>query len=290
MVRGEQDVPVRTVAPSVAHSVEGGLRYRHWPTEQEPKAVVQILHGLGEHSGRYEHVARHLNRAGYAVFCHDHLGHGESPGKRAFVRHFDDYSPGIDDIRQLITAEYPSLPCVLLGHSMGGLLAAATVLRQPTHYLSMVLSGPAFATPVPPPALLQWLVRILARIAPGLGVLALDPNAVSRDPRVVDHYRADPLVHHGKVTAGLALALFSTMAEVLERAHEVQLPLLVMHGSADALTDPEGSRMFVERVGSGDKTLTLWPGLYHEIFNEPESEAVLAAMTNWLNERIGDRR
>ena len=263
-----------------------GLRYRHWPVEGQPRAVVMLVHGLGEHSGRYEALAAEMVGRGFAVLAPDHIGHGESPGPRVFVSHFDDYLPGVRQCRALATERYPDVPCFLLGHSMGGLIAARVLLDDADHYRGALFSGPAFAAAEPPSALLMTIGRLLARLAPKLGMMALDASGVSRDPEVVAAYNADPLVNHGKVTAGLAVAIFDAMAQVMSRAGEITLPVLIMHGGDDIMAAPEGSQTFAEQVGATDKTLKLLPGLYHEIFNEPEGPDIIAQYADWIEARL----
>ena len=172
---------------------------------------------LGEHSGRYQEVAAALNARGFAVVAPDHLGHGESPGHRVFVNHFDDYLAGVRDCRQVLAQSYPDLPCFVLGHSMGGLITARLLLEDQEKYCGALFSGPAFAAAEVPPAPVMWIGRLLAKLMPSAGMLALDGSGVSRDPVVVAAYEADTLVNHGKVTAGLGIALIDAMDRVIDR-------------------------------------------------------------------------
>ena len=268
-------------------TLPSGVKYRHWRPEGAVKAVVLLLHGLGEHSGRYQQVASLMCARGFAVVAPDHIGHGESPGARVMVRSFDDYLPAVDALRSIIDADYPQTPCFLLGHSMGGLLAARILLDQQQRYQGALLSGPAFAAAEPPPAIVQWIAKLLAKVAPGLGVMALDASGVSRDPKVVTAYNNDPLVNHGKVTAGLAVAIFATMERVMSEAAAITLPILVCHGGADTMATPEGSEAFVAAISASDKTLKIFPGLFHEIFNEPEGDDIVAAYCDWIEARLG---
>ncbi len=263
-----------------------GLRYRHWRAGQKTKAVVLLAHGLGEHSGRYEAFAEHCNANDIAVIAPDHRGHGQSPGERVFVKSFDEYLSGMRECRAIVTADYPQLPCFLFGHSMGGLIAARLLLQDQRQYAGAMLSGPAFVVSEPPSAPVLWLGRLLARLLPKAGMLALDANGVSRDPEVVAAYRDDPLVHHGKVTAGLGIALIDAMAQTLQDASAITLPIIMMHGGADTLAAAAGSERFFQNIGSTDKTLRLLPGLYHEILNEPEGDSVALDYIHWLEDRL----
>ncbi|MCH1491834.1 MAG: lysophospholipase [Luminiphilus sp.] len=263
-----------------------GIRYRHWAPDGEPKAAVVLVHGLGEHSGRYQHVAEAFIARGFAVVAPDHMGHGESPGERVFVSHFDDYLAGVRECRQLISSHYPERPCFILGHSMGGLITARLLLEDQAQYQGALFSGPAFAAGEPPPAPVMWIGRLLAKLLPRMGMLALDGSGVSRDPKVVAAYEADPLVNHGKVTAGLGIAIFDAMDQVMNQAGTLTLPMLIMHGGADTLAAPAGSEAFAERVTAKDVSLQILPGLYHEIFNEPEGEGIVATYADWIEARL----
>ena len=265
-------------------TLESRLVWQSWRPES-PKAIVLIAHGLAEHSGRYPHVAEALTQAGYAVFAVDHAGHGQSPGKRGGVYDFNILIEGMLELDRHARVALPGLPVTLLGHSMGGLIAALTALREQDRFKALVLSGPAVIAPDPPPAWQEAIVRFLARVAPSLGALALDSNEISGDPDVVQAYLDDPLVYNGKVPAGLVVAIFDAMADLRERARSLELPMLLMHGSEDKLTAPEGATLVYQEAAATDKTIKMWPGLKHEIFNEPEQVEVLAEMTEWLDAR-----
>lgn len=262
------------------------LFYREWlPANDTPKALVLVAHGLAEHIGRYEYVAQKLTAAGYGVMGVDHVGHGQSKGTRCFVHAFEDYLDGIDALYAQARKDHLDLPVVMLGHSMGGLIAASSVLRDPDRYHALVLSGPAVVPPVAPPWIQKFIVRLMSKYAPKQGVLQLDASAISRDPAVVDAYQNDALVFSGKVTARLASELFDAMGLLQDRAGDLTLPLLLMHAGADKLTAPAGSTLLHDRATSTDKTLRLFDGLYHEIFNEPERDVVIDEMTTWLDAR-----
>lgn len=264
----------------------GGVFYRHWPASGSCRGVILLAHGLGEHSGRYQGFADFFCARGIAVVAPDHIGHGHSPGRRAHTGSFAEFLQPLLQLRALIDQWYPSSPCFLLGHSLGGLIAARLLLDAQGQFAGAALSAPALAVAEPPSPLLLWINRVLARIWPTLGMLKLDASQVSRDPEVVAAYEADPLVHHGKVSARLVAELFATMKEVNTRRAEITLPLLLMHGEADVMTAPAGSRGFSAGVGSADVTLRLYPGLYHEIFNEPERLQVLEDLDQWLQQRL----
>lgn len=269
----------------VRHSAARGtsrLYQQTWEPDENTRAVVLLVHGLGEHSGRYAHVADHLTRRGFAVYSLDHYGHGKSDGHAGFVESFSVYLDGVDELAKKARAEHPSLPLFLLGHSMGGLIAAAWLLTNQDAVRACVLSGPLLKTDQAPSALLLALNRLLSALVPTLPMIELDASGISRDPAVVDAYVNDPLVFHGKLTARLIAELSATMDNTLSRASDIHVPVIFMHGEQDLLTSPSGSKEMFAGVSSEDKTLKLYPGLYHEIFNEPEQDAVLADMSAWL--------
>lgn len=269
--------------------LSGDIFYRHWPPAEPARGAVLLAHGLGEHSGRYQHVADLLGGRGFAVVAPDHSGHGRSPGRRAHIDRFESFFPPLDALRGEIDRWYPGLPCFLLGHSMGGLIAARYLLERPDRFAGAALSGAALAVPEAPPAVLLWINALLSRLWPTLGLMQLDATQVSRDPAVVESYLDDPLVHDGKASARLVSELFRAMGEVAARRADIDLPLLVMHGEADAMTAASGSADFHAGVGSADKTLRIYPGLYHEIFNEPEWQQVLEELAGWLEARSAPR-
>ncbi len=266
--------------------LRSGLFYRSWPAGDQARAVVLISHGLGEHSGRYEHVAAAFNATGLHVFALDHLGHGQSPGKRAFVNRFSELTDGVAELRAHIAQEFPSMPVYLVGHSLGGLIAASTVLGAAKDYAGLLMTGPALGVPTPPPAWQVLLLRIFSAVAPGLKALELDANAICRDPAVVEEYVADPLVHHENIPARMVVSLFDEGARVMASAKDISLPVLLLHGAEDQLTSASASTEFVDMLASSDKQCTIYDGMYHELFNEPEQEAILKTCCEWITARV----
>lgn len=278
---------------------EGTLEFRHseargssrlyrqsWLPDADTRAGVLLVHGLGEHSGRYGHVAASLAQRGFALHALDHYGHGKSDGHGGHVPRFSVFLDGVAALLEDVRKTSPDLPLFMLGHSMGGLIAARFMLTQQAAFRAVALSGPAFGSDETPPAIVLWLNRLLSALVPTLPVIALDPTLVSRDRAVVEAYVNDPLVHHGKLTSRLGAEMTNAMEDTLARAAEVTLPLLILHGDADKLTAPSGSAEFHANAGSADKTLKLYPGLFHEIFNEPERDTVLADLGNWLESQL----
>ena len=259
--------------------------YRHWPVSQA-RAVMLLVHGLGEHCGRYQAFAEFMNARRIAVVAPDHVGHGLSPGPRAFCRRAEDFMAPLDTLRDMIDEWYPGQPCFLVGHSMGGLIAARYLLDHQSEFAGAALSGAALEMTEPPSTITLWISRLISKVWPTLGLLQLDATQVSRDPVVVQKYVDDPLVHSGKVSSRLVTELFTMMDDVSAGRSGIALPMLVMHGEADAMTAAEGSRNFHAVIGSEDKTLRIYPGLYHEIFNEPERLEVMGELADWVEAHI----
>lgn len=264
--------------------------YQYWLPAVDTHAVIILVHGAGEHSGRYERFAAYCADRGYAVAALDHRGHGKSSGTRVHVQRFDDYLDGLEVFHRQVANDWPQLPLFLLGHSLGGLIGSRYLLRHQSDFAGCVLSGPAIMTEIEPGWLQTLLIRLLARVYPSAGVLQLDATGVSRDPEEVQRYLEDPLVHNGKMTARLVSELFDAMTAIRSTASGINLPILLLHGGADAMTAPEGSRFLYNSIGSQDKELKIYPGLFHEIFNEPEYLAVYADVLTWCESKLPESR
>lgn len=262
----------------------GEIFWQRWEAEGAAKGVVVIAHGVSEHSGRYTHVAERLNAAGYDVYALDHRGHGRSEGGRANIGRMASTVADVGTLIAIARERSPGLKLFLVGHSMGGAIALEFALEREGEIDGLVLSAPAAALEAA--SRFELLAgRALSVIAPGLGVFAVDPETVSRDPEVVSDYAADPLNHHGKLPARTVAELAGAIETFSERAPGLSLPLLVMVGTGDRLVPPEASYMVERRAGSADKKLIAYEGLYHEILNEPERERVLDDLVAWLDER-----
>ncbi len=266
----------------------GGVRivYDVWTPDEAPRAVVILSHGFGEHARRYDHVAQRFGRDALVTYALDHRGHGRSGGKRVLVKDISEYTGDFDTLVGIAAKEHPGATRIVLGHSMGGGIVFAHGVEHPDNYDLMVLSGPAVAAQTAVSPLLARLAKTIGAVAPGLPLQQLDAGAISRDPAVVNAYNTDPLVHQGKVPAGLARALMLVGETMPQRAPSLTAPLLVVHGSDDHLIPVEGSRQLVAAVGSSDVELKVYPGLYHEVFNEPEQDQVLDDVVSWINARL----
>ncbi len=261
------------------------IYWQAWTPEQ-PKALVVLAHGLHEHSGRYAHVAERLNRAGYAVHTVDHEGHGKSGGTKGNVGSMAGVLDDFDRVRRTAQELHPGLPLVVLGHSLGGLIALDyLVSKGQDGVAALAVSGAAVDTSSAGGLQLK-LAPVIGRLAPNLGVLLLGADNVSRDPVVVKDYENDPLNHNGKVRARTGSEMLLSVQRVVDGLPRITVPVVIMHGTEDKLVPVAGSELINERIGSPDKTLKLYDGLYHEIFNEPEQDQVLDDLVAWLDAHV----
>lgn len=252
----------------------------------KPKANVLIVHGLGEYSERYAHVAEYLNRRDYAVYTYDHLGHGKSDGIRAYIPSIDLYKNDLIEMITKIKEKSPDLPLFAIGHSMGGGVLAYTLATSTLPISGAITSAAALK---PGDDISKFLIKIssfLGWIFPKLPTIKLDHTAISRDEKVVEKYNTDPMIFHKKLPARTGAQLLKAMKVTQKNAINIQLPILVLHGTEDRLTNIEGSKEFFARVSSKDKQLKLYEGLYHEIMNEPEQLQILEDMTTWLDNQL----
>lgn len=279
------DPPASEALPTRAGQ---SLALHHWPLPRpRRRATVLLVHGLGEHMGRYDRLARRLNRWGLGVHGHDHHGHGGSEGARGALpapdRLVDDLAQVLDAVRARME---PGEPLVLLGHSMGGLVAAALVARGLRPVDLLVLSSPALAARLNP--LQRLLLATLPRVLPELRVgNGLDARHLSHDAALVAAYRADPLCHD-RISARLARFIATEGPAVVAHAPQWRVSTLLLWGGDDRIVDPAGCRAFAEAAPQHLVTARGFAGLYHEIFNEDEerAEPVFALLHGWLDARL----
>jgi alpha-beta hydrolase superfamily lysophospholipase len=264
-------------------AADGQLLYgQGWLADGDPKAVVCLVHGLGEHSGRYTWLAGELNAAGYSVLSFDLRGHGKTLGIRG---HCPSYDLGMDDIAHLIEeakTRFPGKPVFLYGHSLGGSLVLNFALRRRPQITGVISTSPGLETGSKLPGWQIAMSKVLNVIAPATTIEnGLELANLSHDQAVIDAYKADPLVH-SKISVRSAMDLLESGQWALAHAGEFSLPLLIQQGSADKLVSPAATRAFVEKV-KGDITYKEWPGLFHETHNEFEKKEVVAVTIKWLN-------
>lgn len=262
------------------------IYYQGWLPEGDAKAVLLIVHGLGEHSGRYMNVVNHFVPLGYAIYALDHIGHGKSGGAREVVERFSDFTGTLTIFYNMVTGWQAGKPIFLLGHSMGGTIAAYYLLDHQDNFTGAVISAALVKVS---PNITQTTItvgKLLSKVAPKVGILPLDPTSISRDPAVVEAYVNDPLVFHGKTPARLAAEMLAAMIRITAEAGRIRLPFIVVQGGKDLLVDPAGAQMLYDMASSDDKALHIYDGLYHEVFNEPERDRVLKDVEDWLEARV----
>jgi acylglycerol lipase len=268
---------------------QGNIRlfHRSWVPDGDTKAVLLIVHGLFEHSGRYAGLADYYTRQGFSVCSFDQRGHGKSDGLRGYVNKFTDFLLDLAAFHRLVRSMFPHQRIFMLGHSVGGTIATAYTSDHQQDLSGLILSAP---TIIPGASVNSFSIisaRILSVLLPRMGVSPIDASAISRDIGIVEAYRHDPLVYHGKIRARLGAELVNTMQRVLPlKMGQIDLPVLVMYGTIDRLSNTEGSPLLYKSVKSKDKTLKLYEGFYHEIFNDPEKSRVLTDMGQWLMSHI----
>ncbi|MCP4307645.1 MAG: alpha/beta hydrolase [bacterium] len=254
-----------------------GLLVRHWACAK-PQARILIVHGLGEHSGRYEHVGDYFVDEGFEVVAYDQRGHGASGGDRVHLDSFDEY---LDDLELVASEVDDDLPLIIYGHSMGGLVAAsygASTRPQPDLF---VMSAPALAAEIPAP--LRLAAKVVSRVRPGMYFpSSIKGEQLSRDPSVGEKYFADPLVET-KTTAKFGAALMGQMEAMEDKLGRITTPTLVIHGAEDELVPPSASAPLAALPGVERK---LFPGLRHETHNEPEQAEVLGFVASWLKDHL----
>jgi alpha-beta hydrolase superfamily lysophospholipase len=260
------------------------VHYRVWAPAGPPRATIYLMHGYAEHCGRYEHVASNFAKAGYRVVALDHQGSGRSEGTPGYVVKFRHF---IDDALQLIREVVPTQegqPRILMGHSMGGLIALHVANASQDLWQGLILSGPGLVfDPKVDNAVNRCLASSLSAILPKLPVQKLDVETLCTDPVVVRAYTRDPLVYHGPLRVRFGHEMMKAVKEVHAWAGDLSLPLLVVHGANDILCNPKGSEWLMSAaVKCTDKTLKMYPGLKHEILNEPNADEIMSDITSWI--------
>jgi acylglycerol lipase len=260
---------------------------RQWePPVGSPRAVVVLVHGLGEHSGRYERLAGRFVKAGFAVSALDLRGHGESPGHKGDTR----FAAALEDIDALLAdsvGRWPGAPAFLYGHSLGALLAVAYLNGQPARPLAgAVISAIGLHSALREQRMKVRAARVFGRLTPRARVKSgIDPSVLSRDEAVVEAYRRDKLVH-GFASMGFGLDALVTSDAILAGGVKSDVPMLVIHGSEDALAYVSGARALAD-LAPGQVTLRVYDGLFHEVHNEPEQRQVFKDVRAWMEERLG---
>jgi acylglycerol lipase len=264
----------------------GGLKifFRSWRPEGNPRAVVVICHGVNSHGGQYTWAAEQFVKHGLAACAVDLRGRGESEGERFYVENVADYVSDVAGLVKIAKSRHPGLPVFLLGHSAGGVVSAVYTLENQAELTGFICESFAFQVPAPGFALAA--IKGLSHIAPRLPVLKLKNEDFSRDPKAVEALNNDPLTAHEVQPAITVAALVRADERLREEFPRMTLPVLIMHGTADKATVCHGSQFFYETVGSGDKTLKLYEGHYHDLLNDVGKEGVMADINAWIDRHV----
>lgn len=261
------------------------LHVRRWQDPAVPRVwTFVVVHGLGEHGGRYQRFAEWFTARGATVYSMDHRGHGHSGGPRG---HAPSLEALLDDIDRVVRHAHTESggPVVLVAHSFGGLLGIAYALRHPDQLNKAVFSAPLLKVKIAVPGWKRAVGRVLPKVAPRTALSnEVDPALLSHDPAVATAYTGDPLVHN-RITAGLYGDTIARGEEFIARAGELTVPFLLLHGGHDQIVDPGGSQRFFARARVPERAFILYPGMYHEIFNEVDQERVFQDIESWLAER-----
>jgi alpha-beta hydrolase superfamily lysophospholipase len=262
-----------------------GIFYRTWRAARTPRGVVVVVHGFNAHSGHYAWAAEQLVAHGFAVYALDLRGRGRSDGERFYVEQFGDY---VDDVASLVRAvrsDEKGPPVFLLGHSAGGVVACLYAVEHQADLAGLICESFAFRVPAPDFALA--VLKGLSHVAPHAHVLRLKNEDFSRDPKVVAAMNADPLIADEAQPTRTVAAMVRADERLENEFPLIRLPLLILHGTADKATKPDGSREFHERAGSLDKTLKLYEGHVHDLLRDLDNELVMADIARWIEARIG---
>ncbi len=268
------------------HSSDGlKLFTQRWLPKGPVRAVVVLAHGVAEHSGRYAALARSLAARGIAVEAMDHRGHGRSEGRRVWVDRFDQYLDDFDKFMSRVQRRHPGKPLFIIGHSLGGTIATLYALERKPQAQGIVLISPALR---PGRHIPEWTIplgRFLGRYLPRLPVRKFSSAALSHNMEAVREYEEDPFDYCGWLPARTAGEILNAIARIQRKTEQFQYAFLLLHGTGDRMTHPEGSRSFHERAASADKTLRLYDGLYHDLLDETEKDQVQSDILNWLESR-----
>ncbi len=255
-----------------------------WRAEPAARGVIVLVHGLGEHSGRYGHVAQILNQHGYTVIASDHAGHGQTGGKRGHVDSYECFFEELDTLLNRSRQNYPKLPIFLYGHSLGGSIVLAYLLNRHPNLAGAIVTSPGIKL-VSDPGVMLVFGKILNRLVPSTALNnGLKLEGLSKDPHVIEAYKNDPLVHPW-ISARLAIQLIETGEWIRENGDQIKIPVLLLHGSADQLTAVDGSRELAEK-NPEYITYIEWEGGFHELHNEPDKDRFFEVILNWLEKRI----
>ena len=251
----------------------------------EPKAVIMLTHGMGEHGLRYNHMAEFYASKGIGIIAFDIRGHGVSEGKRGHTPSYEHLMQDLDRVFAKIKEAYPSVPLFLFGHSMGGNLILNFIIRRKPQVAGAIVTGPYLRLGFEPPKWKIVLAKLSSNLFPKLTQpTGLELEALSRDKSVIYKYEDDPLIHD-KITSSFFVNVHFAGRYAIDNAGSVECPLLIMHGASDRLTSPEGTKEFYTNSNE-NVSIKIWDGLYHELHNEPEKEEIFEFEINWIQKTL----
>ncbi|MEO8392515.1 MAG: lysophospholipase [Chloroflexota bacterium] len=275
--------------PSDNFQTKDGLTlYTEYALPQgDPKAVVLLVHGYGEHCGRYQHVIARLTASGYAVYTLDHRGHGKSEGVRAYCDYMGQFVEDLKIYFDHVKASQPGKKLFVLGHSMGALISLAFTERYQSEMDALAISGAPVNLDANVSPALVWLGKVLTHLTPKMNLLpSSGAGILSRDPEIDIAWEDDPLTNKKPMRVRLGVEMNNMARDVRDHLADLRLPLLIMHGTEDKLVNPSGSQLAYDKASSADKTLKLYPGMRHEIMNEIGKEAVLDEIVLWFDHHL----
>ncbi|MBN2669030.1 MAG: lysophospholipase [Bacteroidales bacterium] len=263
------------------HSLFG----QSWIPEENPKAVINFVHGIGEHSSRYQNWMPFFVENGFAVFAIEYRGHGHSFGKRGYIEYYEDILKDIDVLFEESKKAYPDLPQFLYGHSLGGNIVINYTLRRKPEIIGLIATSPWLWLTKEPP---KWQVNLVKSIKSFLGGLTIPTNIkanqITQNSEIVEHYKKDPLVHN-KISLTLFASAYENGKWAVENAKAMPVPFYLLHGANDPITSPKGSEAFYKN--NPEKTqLKIWEGMLHELHNEPIREQHAEHIINWMNQQL----
>jgi len=259
-----------------------------WEPNEKPKALINLVHGFGEYSERYDHWAKKFTEHGFVVHAIDYRGHGKSDGRRGYVNSFDDFLNDIDVLVKESTKLYPNLDQFIYGHSLGGNIVSNYILKNHNNFKLAVISSPWYQLAFNPSALSLLLARFIKRLFPKFTQNAkLDVKGLSHDQELVNKYITDPLVHE-KISVRMFFEIYNAGQWVLNNADKLHIPVLLQHGTGDPVTSHKASREFFEKAKALGKDIEYkeWEGLYHELHNEVERDEIFEYVNNWINKKL----
>ncbi|MEJ2249959.1 MAG: lysophospholipase [Candidatus Lokiarchaeota archaeon] len=261
--------------------------YQSWLPDEKPKAIIQIVHGFGEHSGRYMNIVNKLVPLNYGIYANDHRGNGKSDGTTNYVESFEFYVRDLKRLSDLIKENHPEVPIFMLGHSMGSGIAMTFANKYQELLKGLILSGTGTTLGEEVSPLLKLMSKVISKILPKMEIdPKLDPETLSHDPEVVKAYKEDPLVHYEKITTRLGSEMLKTFSNLESVVKDLHIPLLIQIGSEDKAV--HGSDELITFMKMEDKTVKIYEGLFHEVYNETtnEREKVLNDLVNWLESHL----